>query len=713
VPRTKTTTRPSHADLRPAAAIVVALSLLLALCVFPRPAAASTPRRGTAGSSGTAGPSGPPPASSAQPPNSLPGLDVSHWQGTIDWAQVAASGKRFVIAKATEGRTSNDPMYATNRAGATAAGLAFTAYHFARPDASSGDAVAEADHFVDVAQLGPGTLRPVLDIERTGGLGPAALTTWALAWLDEVTARLGVRPMVYTSPNGWKVRFGDTTAIADAGYSVLWVAHWKVASPTVPADDWSGYGWRFWQYTDCGSVPGIAGCVDLDWYDGTDLGLDTIRGLTVSVSSPVGEVTSSPPGIACTAVCSANFEPGATVTLTAVPATGAVFLGWGGACTGTGPCTVTMNADVAVTATFATDVIPPTVTLASPTDLAGPLTATFGEIVRGVTPSNLALRVEGSGRDLPAVLVCRSPRGTAVVCFTGNVLTAEIQPSAPLVPGQSYTAIVDPPGVAPIVDRAGNPAPPTSQAFMAPTVVGQQSPAVQYRWRTVWNRSAFGGSYVVEHLGGASVSFTFGGKRITWYTVTGPAEGRATVSIDGRPRGTFDQFADTFSFRVARSFKLLKAGTHTITISVLGRKGPGRGPDRQVAVDAFRTGTRLYSSPPLDVAWRTARSAEASDRTFAESDLPGSSLSLTFRGTGLDWYTVLGPDQGRANLFVDGKLLKTVDAYAKETRYQARRPITGLADGVHTVRIVVLGESKPAATGTLVSLDGFVVRTAS
>ena len=70
----------------------------------------------------------------APPPGALPGIDVSRHQGTIDWAQVAASGQRFVLAKATEGLLTVDPTYATNRAGAMAAGLEFGAYHFARPD---------------------------------------------------------------------------------------------------------------------------------------------------------------------------------------------------------------------------------------------------------------------------------------------------------------------------------------------------------------------------------------------------------------------------------------------------------------------------------------------------------------------------------------------------------------------------------------------------
>ena len=99
----------------------------------------------------------------------LPGIDVSHHQGLIDWSQVAGSGQRFAFAKATEGSTFVDPNYAFNKSEAEMSGVLFGAYHFARPDAATNDAIVEADHFVDVAQLEPGNLIPVLDIERTGG----------------------------------------------------------------------------------------------------------------------------------------------------------------------------------------------------------------------------------------------------------------------------------------------------------------------------------------------------------------------------------------------------------------------------------------------------------------------------------------------------------------------------------------------------------------
>jgi lysozyme len=211
----------------------------------------------------------PPPA--MPPPAYVEGIDVSQYQRAIDWMQVAAGGKRFAIMRATLGQTYLDPMYAANHAGARAAGLQVTAYHFATPSSSPGDAILEADWFVQNAALLPGDLVPALDIEQAGGLAVADLQAWVGAWLGEVYTRLGVRPMIYTSPNFWKNAMGNTTMFADMGYSVLWVAHWFVASPSVPANNWSGRGWTFWQYDNCGSVPGISGCVDLDRYNGTDL----------------------------------------------------------------------------------------------------------------------------------------------------------------------------------------------------------------------------------------------------------------------------------------------------------------------------------------------------------------------------------------------------------------------------------------------------------
>jgi GH25 family lysozyme M1 (1,4-beta-N-acetylmuramidase) len=204
-------------------------------------------------------------------PNFSEGIDVSHWQNVIDWPMVRAAGKRFAYIKASESTDFVDWMYATNKAQAKAAGLYVGAYHFAGPDATPGDAVAEADHFVATAALGPGELLPVLDLEKTGGLLTLDLQAWVAAYLDRVYQLTGVRGVIYVSPSFWTNYMGDATWFATNGYRVLWIAHWTTsAEPIVPAGGWGGNGWTFWQYTSDGVVPGITGRVDLNRYKGTD-----------------------------------------------------------------------------------------------------------------------------------------------------------------------------------------------------------------------------------------------------------------------------------------------------------------------------------------------------------------------------------------------------------------------------------------------------------
>lgn len=85
--------------------------------------------------------------------------------------------------------------------------------------------------------------------------------------------------------------------------------------------------------------------------DGTTTGPTTYT-LTVSRSGP-GLVSSTPAGITCGKDCSQAYSAGTTVTLTATPKPGWTFVGWGGACSGTGSCTLTLTADTAVSARFA------------------------------------------------------------------------------------------------------------------------------------------------------------------------------------------------------------------------------------------------------------------------------------------------------------------------------------------------------------------------
>jgi GH25 family lysozyme M1 (1,4-beta-N-acetylmuramidase) len=610
---------------------VFAFATVVLILVFAAPASAS----GEPADSGVSEATGASvPVIPRVPAGALPGIDVSRHQGSIDWSLVAASGTQFAFAKATEGRTYVDPMYAVNKAGSALSGVVFGAYHFARPDGTANDAVIEADHFVDVAQLVPGDLIPVLDIERTGDLSQAQLTEWILTWLGRVTERIGVRPMVYTSPRGWETRTGDTTAVAAAGYTSLWVAHWGVASPTVPGGNWGGNGWTFWQYGNCGAIPGIDGCVDVDWYE------------------------------------TGSFDP---VTIP-VP-----------------------------------DDVPPSATIALPATPGQPISITFSEIVHRVTSENVFVWIPGTGTYPDVELSCRSGKGSSVDCVAGNVRTARVRPLEPLVLGETYEAVVNPPIVPSlVVDRSANPVPTTTQGFATPTEVEDDSPGISYAWRSASKARAKGGRYAVEHRAGATASFAFEGGSVTWYTALGPDRGKAAISIDGVRRGTFDAYAARTDFGVGRTFDGLGAGSHTITIRVLGR-ARASATDTQVVVDAFRAGGKLVSNPDLQATWGAVERGGASGGSLGTSDLARSSAEVTFRGTGIEWFTYRGADQGRAEVYVDGLRVRTVDNYAPAPTFDVARSFTGLPEGVHTLRIVVLGTARAAATGKLVSIDRFSV----
>ncbi len=214
----------------------------------------------------------PSPPKPSGPAARIAGIDVSHHQGPIDWAQVAAAGITFAYVKASEGTSYVDPMYAANRAGAEQAGLRIGAFHYAEPDPSAGEAAAEADHFIATAAFRSGELLPMLDLEVTNGLSPMELQNWVAAFLDRIYQRTGLHAGIYVSPTFWETDLSDTTVLALAGYDALWIAHWTPApAPRVPASNWGGHGWTIWQYSHNGTVAGIGRPTDLDHFGGSDL----------------------------------------------------------------------------------------------------------------------------------------------------------------------------------------------------------------------------------------------------------------------------------------------------------------------------------------------------------------------------------------------------------------------------------------------------------
>ena len=196
------------------------------------------------------------------------GVDVSYHNGTIDWAQVKAAGNEFAFVRISDGTGFHDPQFATNWAGAKAAGLVRGIYQFFRP---SQDVAAQAD--MVIAAVGtpvPGDLPPVIDVEATGNLSPASVAAKVRSWVDRVKAATGIDPIVYTGKFFWRDEVGGPTSFAG---NPLWIAQYTTLCPDLTSP-WNT--WAFWQYSETGKVPGISGGIDLDRFNGT---LDELRAL--------------------------------------------------------------------------------------------------------------------------------------------------------------------------------------------------------------------------------------------------------------------------------------------------------------------------------------------------------------------------------------------------------------------------------------------------
>lgn len=193
--------------------------------------------------------------------NTYYGIDVSHHQGQIDWKKVvsASAGSdyplTFVIIKATEGASFNDPDYETNIKNAREMGFVCGSYHFYNPKTSP---AKQAAFFVENISLVRGDLAPVVDIE-VAGVNGAQLKSDLIQFLYEIENKLGITPIIYTSAK-FKDRYLSDPAFE---HFPLWVAHYYVDKPDTRSD------WCMWQFTDKARIPGIMNATDMNVFSGT------------------------------------------------------------------------------------------------------------------------------------------------------------------------------------------------------------------------------------------------------------------------------------------------------------------------------------------------------------------------------------------------------------------------------------------------------------
>jgi len=199
-------------------------------------------------------------------PRSYPihGIDISRWQGDIDWDRARSGGVSFAYMKATEGGDVADPKFDSYWQGAKAAGVRRGAYHyyyFCRP------AAEQARWFIKHVPRDANALPHVLDMEwtprsKTCTLRPDGATVRAEAkhFLSILEAYYGRRPIIYTT-----VDFYEDTGIGRLKGTEFWLR--SVAGH--PRKIYPRAAWSFWQYTGTGLVPGIDGQVDLNLWRGS------------------------------------------------------------------------------------------------------------------------------------------------------------------------------------------------------------------------------------------------------------------------------------------------------------------------------------------------------------------------------------------------------------------------------------------------------------
>lgn len=191
------------------------------------------------------------------------GIDVSSYQGNVNWASWSAKGITWTYTKATEGTYNRNSYFAAQYNGAYKQGLIRGAYHFANPATST--ATAQAEYFV---AHGGGwsadgrTLPGMVDVENNPygatcyGLSKTAMVTWVRTFATRYKQLTGRDVVIYTNAPWWSLCTGNSTAFATS--NPLWIASWTTTLNSLPG------GWptfTYWQYTD---TP-----IDQDYFNGS------------------------------------------------------------------------------------------------------------------------------------------------------------------------------------------------------------------------------------------------------------------------------------------------------------------------------------------------------------------------------------------------------------------------------------------------------------
>jgi len=191
------------------------------------------------------------------------GIDVSYYQGKIDWQKVKEMDEdgvnvTFAFIKATEGVLNVDPYFQRNWREAPKQGIKVGAYHFFRPKKSGR---WQANFFLQTVTIEKGDLPPVVDIESLDGVSPDKMRAELNAFLIQIEEKTKVKPIIYS---GLKF-YQDHLANYYRDYP-FWVAHYHQPKLKLASKEW-----KFWQHSDKARINGVNHVVDFNAFNGDSL----------------------------------------------------------------------------------------------------------------------------------------------------------------------------------------------------------------------------------------------------------------------------------------------------------------------------------------------------------------------------------------------------------------------------------------------------------
>ena len=188
---------------------------------------------------------------------SFSGIDVSEWQGTIDFNLVKAAGIDVVYIRVAEGADYEDPYWSQNYEGAKSASLKIGFYHYITA-LSEWEAQEQANYFYSLIKDHQMDCLPAMDFESFSTLSTEEINQIATAYLETLSTLTGIRPMLYSDA----YNVGSIWSNALTKYP-LWVADYGVSQPKTTGS-WSE--WMGFQFSDTGSVDGVNGNIDMNYF---------------------------------------------------------------------------------------------------------------------------------------------------------------------------------------------------------------------------------------------------------------------------------------------------------------------------------------------------------------------------------------------------------------------------------------------------------------